>query len=68
MSSVPYTVLVTSIFYENAITGAYAYQKQQDGSYVFALNGGIEAHPACSVEDVGASAAGMSIAVMQIKV
>ena len=56
-SDVPYTILETSIFYENAL-GYYQYRKQQDGSLAFALNGGTKPHPNCAVGDIGASAAG----------
>lgn len=54
-SSVPHTILETSIFYENAL-GYYQYRKQQDGSLAFALNGGTKPHPNCAVGDIGASA------------
>ena len=56
-SGVPYTILQTSIFYENALS-VYSYRKQEDGSVAFALNGGTKPHPNCAVGDIGASAAG----------
>ena len=58
-SGVPSTILLTSIFYEN-FTTFLQYQKKKDGSYAFALNAGTKAHPHCSVEDIGATAAGES--------
>lgn len=57
----PHTILVTSIFYENAIS-IYSYQKQEDGSYAFALNGGTKPHPNSAVGDIDATAAGMALA------
>lgn len=56
-SGIPYTVLLTSGFYENFLK-YYQYQKQADGTYVFAINAGFGGIPMHAAADIGASASG----------
>lgn len=55
-TGVPYTELLTSIFYQNW-TGIFPFAPQGDGSYAFYTNAGDVAHSAQDVNDIGAAAA-----------
>ena len=57
-SGIPFTVLITSIFYENMVR-PHTYRKVGD-EYTFSLNAGRKAHPSNAVADIGATAAGVS--------
>ena len=56
-SGVPFALLRTSMFFENAINFT-SYQKAAEGSYVYGDNLGTAAHGWHAVADVGHSAAG----------
>ena len=65
-SVMEYTVLETSLFYDNFATGLLS-QKLEDGSEIVSLNAGSKPHPACAVADIGASAACVALSHVPFK-
>lgn len=57
-SGLDYTILITSIFFENVINYTM-YQKQPDGSLVMGDNLGTEPHAWHAVGDIGLTVAGV---------
>lgn len=59
-SGLPYTLLLTSAFYDNMLNFVF-YQKQPDGTYAFSDNLGTEPHSWHSAGTIGLTAAGGQI-------